>query len=83
MPPNVDIPPPPAFTSVDLPFPYGYSQNPYVREVSAKDGTDGSDLEERQAKLHSIHTEEVVKDDGDHVYRAVFGKNDELEWFET
>ncbi|KAF2656360.1 hypothetical protein K491DRAFT_715435 [Lophiostoma macrostomum CBS 122681] len=51
--------------------------------ISAKDGTDGRDLEERQAKLHSIHTEEVVKADGDHVYRAVFGKNDQLEWFET
>ena len=51
--------------------------------ISAKDGTDGSDLEERVAKLHSIHTEELVKDDGDHVYRAIFGKDDTLEWFET
>jgi hypothetical protein len=51
--------------------------------ISAKDGTDGSDLEERVAKLHSIHTEELVKDDGDHVYRAIFGKDDALEWFET
>ena len=33
--------------------------------------------------MHSIHTEEVVKEDGDRVYRAVFGKEDELEWFET
>jgi hypothetical protein len=51
--------------------------------VSAKDGTDGSDLDERKAKIHSIHTEEVVKDDGDRVYRAIFGKSDPLEWFET
>jgi hypothetical protein len=51
--------------------------------ISAKDGTDGSDLSEREAKLHSIHTEEVVKRDGDHVYRAIFGKDDPLEWFET
>ncbi|KAG9188963.1 hypothetical protein G6011_05831 [Alternaria panax] len=50
---------------------------------AAKDGTDGSSLDEREYSLHSIHTEEVVKDDGDRVYRAVFGKDDELEWFET
>ncbi|KAF2449544.1 hypothetical protein P171DRAFT_195221 [Karstenula rhodostoma CBS 690.94] len=50
---------------------------------SAKDGTDGSSTDEREYKLHSIHTEEVVKGDGDRVYRAIFGKNDELEWFET
>ena len=51
--------------------------------VAAEEGTDGSTLDERKAKLHSIHTEEVVKDDGDHVYRAVFGKGDALEWFDT
>lgn len=50
---------------------------------SAKDGTDGSSLDEREYSLHSIHTEEVVKDDGDRVYRAIFGKNDALEWFDT
>jgi len=50
---------------------------------SAKDGTDGSSADEREYKLHSIHTEEVIKSDGDHVYRAVFGKDDELEWFDT
>jgi hypothetical protein len=51
--------------------------------ISAKEGTDGSSVEERQAKLHSIHTEDVVKEDGDHVFRAIFGKDDKLEWFET
>lgn len=50
---------------------------------SAKDGTDGSSADEREYKLHSIHTEEVIKEDGDRVYRAIFGKNDELEWFDT
>ncbi|KAH7383382.1 hypothetical protein BKA66DRAFT_512212 [Pyrenochaeta sp. MPI-SDFR-AT-0127] len=50
---------------------------------SAKDGTDGSSLDEREYKLHSIHTEETVKNDGDRVYRAVFGKEDLLEWFDT
>lgn len=50
---------------------------------SAKENTDGSSLDEREYKLHSIHTEEVVKGDGDRVYRAIFGKNDELEWFDT
>lgn len=50
---------------------------------SAKEGTDGSSADEREYKLHSIHTEEVVKDDGDRVYRAIFGKDDELKWFDT
>jgi hypothetical protein len=50
---------------------------------SAKDGTDGSSVDEREYKLHSIHTEEVVKEDGDRVYRAIFGKGDALEWFDT
>jgi hypothetical protein len=50
---------------------------------SAKDGTDGSSFDEREYSLHSIHTEEVIKDDGDRVYRAIFGKDDALEWFDT
>lgn len=50
---------------------------------SAKDGTDGSSLDEREYKLHSIHTEETIKDDGDRVYRAIFKKDDELQWFDT
>jgi hypothetical protein len=50
---------------------------------AAKDGTDGSSLDEREYSLHSIHTEEVIKEDGDRVYRAIFGKDDTLEWFET
>ncbi|KAF2830547.1 hypothetical protein CC86DRAFT_367284 [Ophiobolus disseminans] len=49
----------------------------------AKEGTDGSSLDEREYKLHSIHTEEVVKEDGDRVYRAIFKKDDALEWFDT
>jgi hypothetical protein len=51
--------------------------------VTAEEGTDGSTLDERKAKLHSIHTEEVVKEDGDRVYRAIFKKGDGLEWFDT
>jgi hypothetical protein len=50
---------------------------------SAKDGTDGSSTDEREYSLHSIHTEEVVKEDGDRVYKAIFKKNDALEWFDT
>jgi hypothetical protein len=50
---------------------------------SAKNGTDGNSLDEREYKLHSIHTEEIVKDDGDRVYRAIFKKDDPLEWFDT
>ncbi|CAK7216404.1 tau 95 subunit of transcription factor TFIIIC [Sporothrix bragantina] len=38
-PPNVDLPPPPFFTTMGLPFPYFYTQNPFVREVvSSHDG---------------------------------------------
>ncbi|KAL1603760.1 hypothetical protein SLS60_005350 [Paraconiothyrium brasiliense] len=51
--------------------------------ISAKDGANGSDLEERVAKLARILTEEMVKYDGEHVYRAIFGKDDTLGWFET
>ncbi|EPE05062.1 transcription factor tau subunit sfc1 [Ophiostoma piceae UAMH 11346] len=36
--PGVDLPPPPFFTSHMLPFPYFYTQNPFVREVSTSDG---------------------------------------------
>lgn len=50
---------------------------------TAKEGTDGSTLDEREYKLHSFHTEEVIKEDGDRVYRAIFGKDDALEWFDT
>jgi hypothetical protein len=50
---------------------------------SAKEGTDGSSLEERDHTLHSIHTEETVKENGEKTYRAIFGKDDPLEWFET
>lgn len=51
--------------------------------VAAEDGTDGGTVEDRVAKLHSIHTEEVVKDGGDRVFRAIFGKDDALEWFDN
>jgi hypothetical protein len=50
---------------------------------AAREGTDGSEADEREYRVHSIHTEEVVKEDGDRVYRGVFGEGDELEWFDT
>ena len=50
--------------------------------VGAEDGSDGGP-DDRVAKLHSIHTEEVVKEDGDRVYRAIFTEQDPVEWFET
>ncbi|KAF4451037.1 hypothetical protein F53441_5936 [Fusarium austroafricanum] len=34
-------------------------------------------------KLHSIHTEEREDTNGGKTYRAIFAKNDELEWFDT
>ncbi|KAF1845301.1 uncharacterized protein K460DRAFT_311522 [Cucurbitaria berberidis CBS 394.84] len=70
------------FAKVKLPA----ANNAYIHVRvfgSAKDGTDGSSLDEREYTLHSIHTEEVIKDDGDRVYRAIFGKDDALEWFDT
>lgn len=41
---------------------------------------DGGDSE--TAKLHCIHFEEIEKPDGDKVFRAIFNKDDELEWFD-
>ena len=34
-------------------------------------------------KLHSIHTEEKDDEAGGKTYRAIFTKDDELEWFDT
>jgi hypothetical protein len=41
----------------------------------------GGDAE--SAKLHSIHTEEIEKEDGTKTFRAIFFQNDPLEWFDT
>lgn len=38
---------------------------------------------EREAKLHSIHTEEKPDDGGGSTFRAIFSKDDPLEWFDT
>ncbi|KAI1482484.1 hypothetical protein K445DRAFT_146544 [Daldinia sp. EC12] len=35
------------------------------------------------ATLHSIHTEDREEPDGGHTYRAIFTKDDSLEWFDT
>ncbi|KAI1807336.1 hypothetical protein F4811DRAFT_506572 [Daldinia bambusicola] len=35
------------------------------------------------ATLHGIHTEDREEPDGGHAYRAVFTKDDPLEWFDT
>ncbi|KAI1386926.1 uncharacterized protein F4822DRAFT_411582 [Hypoxylon trugodes] len=35
------------------------------------------------ATLHSIHTEDVEEPDGGRKYRAIFTKEDPLEWFDT
>ena len=39
--------------------------------------------EAETAKLHCIHMEEIEKPDGDKVFRAIYGQNDPLEWFDT
>ncbi|KAK4044593.1 hypothetical protein C8A01DRAFT_31383 [Parachaetomium inaequale] len=36
-----------------------------------------------QATLHSIHTEDKEEVDGGHSYRAIFTKDDALDWFDT
>ncbi|KAL2128510.1 hypothetical protein VTI74DRAFT_9096 [Chaetomium olivicolor] len=38
---------------------------------------------EDQATLHSIHTEDKEGPDGGHTFRAIFTKDDPLEWFDT
>lgn len=35
------------------------------------------------ASLHSIHTEDKEEPDGGRAYRAIFTKEDPLEWFDT
>ncbi|KAI8630399.1 hypothetical protein F5Y19DRAFT_474182 [Xylariaceae sp. FL1651] len=40
-------------------------------------------VSDEPAKLHSIHTEEREEPDGGKKYRAIFTKDDELEWFDT
>ena len=62
------------------------SNNAYIHVRvfgSAKDGTDGSSTDDREYKLHSIHTEEIIENDDNRLYRAIFGKDDALEWFDT
>jgi len=34
-------------------------------------------------KLHCLHMEEIEKKDGDKVFRAIFEKGDQLEWFDV
>jgi len=36
-----------------------------------------------EAKFHSFHTEETEEADGNKKFRAIFTKNDELDWFDT
>ncbi|KAI1419733.1 hypothetical protein F5Y12DRAFT_776416 [Xylaria sp. FL1777] len=40
-------------------------------------------VSEDPAKLHCIHTEESEEPDGGRRYRAVFTRDDALEWFDT
>jgi hypothetical protein len=39
--------------------------------------------EAQAAKLHCIHFEETERSDGDKDFRAIFGKKDDLEWFDV
>lgn len=39
--------------------------------------------EEAKAEIHAIHTERLETGDGEFSYRALFTKEDPLEWFDT
>lgn len=56
------------------------SQNCYVhfRAFEPEPGTD-----DVKAEVHSIHTERLEEPDGGFRYRALFTKDDPLEWFDT
>lgn len=34
------------------------------------------------AKLHCLHMEEIEAADGDKKFKAIFGEEDQLEWFD-
>jgi len=38
--------------------------------------------EAESATFHCVHMEEKELPDGDKVFRAIFGQDDELEWFD-
>lgn len=40
-------------------------------------------VSDEPAKLHCIHTEERDEPDGGKRFRAIFTRDDELEWFDT
>lgn len=42
-----------------------------------------SNEEGHTAEIHSIHTIRAELPDGDFLYKAVFSKDDSLEWFDT
>ncbi|KAK6070872.1 hypothetical protein SCUP234_09961 [Seiridium cupressi] len=49
----------------------------HFRAFEPEPGTD------RKAEVHSIHTERTEEPDGGYKYRALFAKDDPLEWFDT
>ncbi|KAH9998072.1 hypothetical protein F4779DRAFT_167957 [Xylariaceae sp. FL0662B] len=55
----------------------------YVHFRAFVGGGGDEDGEPAKASLHSIHTEEREEADGDRKYRAIFTKDDPLEWFDT
>jgi len=61
-----------------------------VTKINIKNGSDGYFMfrafvpgSAETARLHCIHTEELVKDDGSKSYKAIFYRSDPLEWFDT
>ena len=54
----------------------------HVRAFVGGSGGSG-EVEDRTVKLHCIHIEELETADGSKTFRAIFGKNDPLEWFDT
>jgi hypothetical protein len=68
------------FGKLKIPALAADSQNCYVhfRAFEPEPGT-----EEATAEVHSIHTERIEEPDGGFRYRALFTKEDPLEWFDT
>jgi len=67
------------FGKVSLPE----SDGGYIHFRAFIGGEKTKEGEQRKVELHSIHTEETEAEDGSKSFRAIFRKDDPLEWFET
>ena len=65
----------------------GHKEGRYFIHVRIFVGGDvrpeGEREDARKVKFHCIHLEESEEPDGEKSFRALFGRNDKLEWFDT